>query len=1161
MVNKRHTGYAPLMHVLGTCCLLVGLITCIHAAEPPGYHFPNPSVSTNGSVRAVLFFNGRLYVGGNFTSVTGTDGTHSRTDIAAFDTATWEVTSFRANTNSGTVRAIAAAGGRVYAGGSFTRINGESCSKVAALDPVTGEVIEGFQKNRGTIDNSVWALAASDSALYIGGSFSTVDGYPRHYLAAVDPVDGTLDDQFIPDPEEPFDDTGKTAGGVYALEMHPDNPSVVFVGGNFQTVAGVTDRRFLVALNADGSLGPVFQDMDRNPVIDLDADSVFCFVAAGGWSNRVISYRIDGDPYTRQWRSQWVNGDVQAVAYARQGYVFFGCHDGVLDSLDDYRMAVLNANTGAIYDIYPTMNSFFGVRAMDITGDYLAVGGDFSRMNEVTQRYLAVFSEFPFTADGVLPPGVPLLSSPDDRMMQVELSVSLRWNFAAHAETYELEVATDPQFSDVVYSRSAITALRQRCGGLVNSTGYWWRVRAVNSAGTSDWSIPRYFITIPGRSDIPSLSAPSDGAVKQPLTVDLAWYPTITAQSYRVQLAEYSDFSFPIIDITDIDDTSYAVGGLTKTTAYYWRVLARTLGGESDWSTAWKFATRPDSNDIPLIACPEDGATGQPLSVQFCWHPVAAAQSYRLQLSTSRQFDLCTADRNGISDTVLSIENLMSSTVYFWRVNTQTVGGESEWSEIGTFTTLSGSADIPVLALPYNGATVQPSEVPLTWHPTGSALSYRVQCDDEESFTTPVADQNCDIDTFFTVGNLGSASTCFWRVSAMTVNGPSDWSTVWRFFTTPGEEDVPVIIHPADGTTDLPVSLQFRWRKVASAQVYGFQLERTDGDGTLLVNVTDVPDTCFSISGLENNTAYSWRVNALTAGGPSGWASAGFRTVVSAPGVPQCLVPLNDAVQCSLETTLEWRSVESAGSYTVQVSTDSLFSVLLYDTTGCTDTILDISGLSEDTRYYWRVGSVNAGGGTWSAVMGFRTRYPLPATPFLISPATGCIAIADTRRLVWNKSDPYVSKYRIEIATDSAMLAHLIDTVVTDTELISCSLDNKSTFWWRIRAYNESGWSDISETRVFSTRFPSPPPMVFSLDKIFSTRARLIVTTRVAERAVVQIELLDLAGNSAGVLLREERSPGTYREYFPVEKLSVGTYLLSFKAGGYSRTRYFTYTK
>ena len=1161
MVNVKYCRCVRILRVAVAAGSLSGLMVVAADAEPPDYYFPNAAVSTNGIVRTLLFFEGLLYVGGNFTSVYDDRGTHSRVDIAAYDTTTWRVTDFEANTNFGTVRALAARNGRLYVGGSFTRINRTSCSRLAALDPQSGEVIREFRRDGGEINNAVWALAVSDSAVYFGGAFSSVDDVPRSYLAAVDPVQGILDERFVPDPGDPFDDSGKTAAGVFALELHPENPSLVFAGGNFQTVAGVSDRKFLVALNADGSLGPEFVNMDRNPVIDIDCYGDYCYIAAGGYSNRVIAFRTDGDAYSREWRSVWVNGDVQAVACAAGRYVFFGCHDGVLDSTDDFRMGVVNASNGDIYDIYPPMNSFFGVRALAAAGRYLAVGGEFTRMNGKTQRYLAVFSEFPFTAEGILPPDVPELSSPDDSISGVELPPTLRWKFAGHAESYELQIAVDSQFTNQVYTRTGITALRQRVNGLESSEQYWWRVRSVNSAGTSEFSESRYFITEMGRGDIPSLEAPENGALRQSLTVDLRWLRSAKARSYHLLVAATDDFADPLVELPGFSDTVFSVAGLGNAKVYYWRVNATTIGGVSDWSPVWQFATQPGPDAVPVTVCPEDGATGQPVYMTLCWHPSTTAQSYTIQVSASRVFEALLIEQKNCIDTLLRIGGLSNSTQYFWRVNAQTVGGESDWSIAASFTTKAGAGDIPVPVNPPDGTIGLPTNVAFSWHPAGTALHYRLQCSPTDDFSAMLTDTDFVSDTGVTISGFEPVMQYFWRVNATTISGQSTWSAVQRFVTAPGSDEIPVVVYPVDGATGLPLSVECRWLRVEKADAYLVQLAVKSDQTTGLVNLANLHDTVCTLNTLAYGTDYLLRISSRTTGGPSEWRQVTFRTVAEASGIPRCVYPVDSAQQCPLSTVFRWELVENAGTYHIQVSSDSGFSEVLFDSSGCADTLVKSISLTEDAWYFWRVRCLNSSEIAWSDPQPFRTVYPLPDVPLPLAPVSGWVSSADSLCLVWNRGGPYVSDYRIEFATDSGMAELLVDSMITDTEFVCRQLNDSTGYWWRIRAYNATGWSRSSEPRLITTRFPPPPPQRYSLDKTRISRNWLIVSYHVAQKNDVQMELFNLNGKSLVRKVFTGRLPGSHQDFLPFGRLSTGTYLLSFKVGSFTRTTRISFTK
>ncbi|RCK75921.1 MAG: Alkaline serine exoprotease A precursor [Ignavibacteriae bacterium] len=93
------------------------------------------------------------------------------------------------------------------------------------------------------------------------------------------------------------------------------------------------------------------------------------------------------------------------------------------------------------------------------------------------------------------PPAAPTLSSPANGATGVSTSPTLVWNASSGATSYRLQVSTSSSFSTLTFDQSGITATSQAISGLANSTTYYWRVNASNSAGTSAWSSVWSFTT------------------------------------------------------------------------------------------------------------------------------------------------------------------------------------------------------------------------------------------------------------------------------------------------------------------------------------------------------------------------------------------------------------------------------------------------------------------------------------------------------------------------------------------------------------------------------------------------------------------------------------------------------------------------------------------
>jgi len=85
-------------------------------------------------------------------------------------------------------------------------------------------------------------------------------------------------------------------------------------------------------------------------------------------------------------------------------------------------------------------------------------------------------------------PSVPQLETPSDGSQDIGLNPTLSWTAATEAETYQVEIATDSEFSDVIYGATVEGTSHAVESELETGTDYFWRVSADNICGASDWS-------------------------------------------------------------------------------------------------------------------------------------------------------------------------------------------------------------------------------------------------------------------------------------------------------------------------------------------------------------------------------------------------------------------------------------------------------------------------------------------------------------------------------------------------------------------------------------------------------------------------------------------------------------------------------------------------
>jgi N-acetylneuraminic acid mutarotase len=98
-------------------------------------------------------------------------------------------------------------------------------------------------------------------------------------------------------------------------------------------------------------------------------------------------------------------------------------------------------------------------------------------------------------------------------------------------------------------------------------------------------------------------------------------------------------------------------------------------------------------------------------------------------------------------------------------------------------------------------------------------------------------------------------------------------------------------------------------------------------------------------------------------------------TIPTVP-IPSLISPVNGSIGVSLIPLLDWNDASGAISYRIQISSDSTFATIQWDTSGITVSQAQVPAekLTLSTKYYWRVNATNSvGSGPWSTIWNFTT--------------------------------------------------------------------------------------------------------------------------------------------------------------------------------------------
>lgn len=348
----------------------------------------NPSASQSVTSLAVDPASGAVYAGGNFITI-GVPAV-SRVRLAKIDgggigaiDATWTPAA------SSTVYALAldAASGKITLGGAFTTITGSADTtattrnRLARLDSSSGALDPGWDPNAG---NTVSALVASGDAgtVYAGGTFGTVGSATQLSFAALASSDGTL--------ASSADVANK--GSVAAI-AHQSNGGLI-VGGNFLK-AGTAARTHLLRLDADGNLDANFRPVPSSNVsaLTVGAGDV---VYASGFFTTINSITVPQlaklDGATGAVITSWAPCSLSAPASTMvesAGSLYLGGSFTTVCGINQNRLAKLDATTGARDASWvPSPSSGVNVLAADASGAIYA-GGNFGTIGGGSHPYIA----------------------------------------------------------------------------------------------------------------------------------------------------------------------------------------------------------------------------------------------------------------------------------------------------------------------------------------------------------------------------------------------------------------------------------------------------------------------------------------------------------------------------------------------------------------------------------------------------------------------------------------------------------------------------------------------------------------------------------------------------------------------------------------------------
>ncbi|MGD0355435.1 MAG: hypothetical protein ABSB31_08345 [Dehalococcoidia bacterium] len=237
-----------------------------------------------------------------------------------------------------------------------------------------------------------------------------------------------------------------------------------------------------------------------------------------------------------------------------------------------------------------------------------------------------------------------------------------------------------------------------------------------------------------------------------------------------------------------------------------------------------------------------DPVTGRNQQIDLSWEQLCLTVWYQLQIAKDSAFTLRinpainygnTSGPGQIKGVTGSILIKMDSTnntspaawippgalpeagaIYYWRIRSAKSAtsqiANSPWSAVNSFTVKAGFiVNTPYygvqLLSPANGGIGIPTKpTQFSWSPWQDATKYEFDLAKDPEFQQMVTTANTTTSAYSYSGSLDYATSYFWRVKALEVNGqsiPSDWSATFSFQTS--EPPAPPAPAPAEPATPI----------------------------------------------------------------------------------------------------------------------------------------------------------------------------------------------------------------------------------------------------------------------------------------------------------------------------------------------------------------------
>jgi len=575
-------------------------------------------------------------------------------------------------------------------------------------------------------------------------------------------------------------------------------------------------------------------------------------------------------------------------------------------------------------------------------------------------------------------------------------AATINWNKVVGATGYTLN------FNNRDYNLgSGVTSYT--VSGLNPKTTYSYKMCCKNADGTGAYGASHSVATQAMPPGVPT------GIQKKATdnSVTVSWNPVANATGY--------DFKF-VGRIYNQTSTSRTVAGLSSNTGYKYQVRAKNADGAGAYSAEQTVTTAPK-------APTGIKATSTANAVTVSWDKVTGAAGYVLNLN-NKDYHI------GAAATSYTVSGLNPKTTYSYKMCSKGVDGTGAYSTSRSVTTQAVLPGVPT-GIQKKATT---DSVTVSWNPVTNATGYDLY------FSRQTYSQT---GTSKTLTGLSGGLEYDFQVRAKNADGAGPYSAVQTVQTVPD----PPSYATAESTAN---SVTISWNARSGATGYIVHFNDRDYD------INGNNNTSLSVSGLQHNTTYSYKIGCKNAYGTGAYGTVrSVKTQSLLPAAPSGITKrsTDDSV------TFSWSPVSGATGY------DLMFNGETYSQTAPEKTF---TGLEPNKPYSFKVRAKNAyGAGAYSPE---HTVTTAPKAPANITSKN-----SDTEvELEW---DAVSGATGYELDFDGKTSNE------TGTKKKITGLNPNTKYPYKVRSKNGDGASGYSPTKTAHTAPKSPSGLKASTDE------------------------------------------------------------------------------